>query len=65
MIANGIASLHNVFMIVVHFFGDKFKDKGLQLVMVAVLDMVSKRLFLLIQAIFEVGKNRTQGNYVN
>ncbi|KAM1864431.1 hypothetical protein ACFX14_004642 [Malus domestica] len=41
VIANGIASFHNLFMMAVHFFGDHtFKDKGLQLVMVAILDVM-------------------------
>lgn len=49
MIANGFASFHNLFMMAVHFFGDHtFKDKGLQLVIVAILDMVSKPLFFIL-----------------
>ncbi|BFG28309.1 hypothetical protein CerSpe_145830 [Prunus speciosa] len=44
VIANGMASLHNLFMIIVHFFGDKFKDKALRLVMVAILDMMTVAL---------------------
>ncbi|KAF8042285.1 hypothetical protein BT93_A0800 [Corymbia citriodora subsp. variegata] len=45
VIANGMASLHNLLMIVVEVWGHKFDYKGLRLVMIAVLDMVCVIMF--------------------
>lgn len=42
MIANGMASIHNLVMIVVEIFGQKFDYKGLRLAIIAILDMVFK-----------------------
>ncbi|KAI6698449.1 hypothetical protein NL676_018568 [Syzygium grande] len=41
VIANGMASLHNLIMIIVEIWGDKFDYKGLRLVMIAILDMMT------------------------
>ncbi|KAF8042283.1 hypothetical protein BT93_A0798 [Corymbia citriodora subsp. variegata] len=41
VIANGMASLHNLLMIVVEIWGHKFDYKGLRLAMIAVLDMMT------------------------
>lgn len=45
VIANGMASLHNLIMIIVEIWGDKFDYKGLRLVMIAILDMVCMIMF--------------------
>ncbi|KAF8408761.1 hypothetical protein HHK36_004830 [Tetracentron sinense] len=39
VIANGIASLHNLLMLVVHLFGEKFDFKGFRHVMITISDM--------------------------
>ncbi|XP_030537144.1 CASP-like protein 1B2 [Rhodamnia argentea] len=44
VIANGMASLHNLLMIVVEIWGDKFDYKGLRLVIIAILDMMTVAL---------------------
>ncbi|KAI3443117.1 CASP-like protein [Psidium guajava] len=44
VIANGMASLHNLLMIVVEIWGDKFDYKGLRLAMIAILDMMTVAL---------------------
>ncbi|PRQ29857.1 putative casparian strip membrane protein [Rosa chinensis] len=44
VVANAMASLHNLLMIIVQLCGGKFKDKGLRLVMMAILDMMTVAL---------------------
>ncbi|KAL6197058.1 hypothetical protein ACLB2K_032671 [Fragaria x ananassa] len=44
VVANAMASFHNLLMIIVHLCGGKFKDKGLRLVMMAILDMMTVAL---------------------
>ncbi|KAK3445052.1 CASP-like protein 1B2 [Eucalyptus grandis] len=44
VIANGMASLHNLLMVVVEIWGHKFDYKGLRLAMIAVLDMMTVAL---------------------
>ncbi|GMN58810.1 hypothetical protein TIFTF001_027903 [Ficus carica] len=44
VIANGMASLHNLLMIALDFFRHKFNDKGLFLVMIPILDMLNVAL---------------------
>ncbi|XP_030450042.1 CASP-like protein 1B2 [Syzygium oleosum] len=44
VIVNGMASLHNLIMIIVEIWGDKFDYKGLRLVMIAILDMMTVSL---------------------
>ncbi|XP_015900698.3 CASP-like protein 1B1 [Ziziphus jujuba] len=41
VIANAMASLHNLLMIMAEVLRDKFNDKGVYLVMVAILDMMT------------------------
>jgi hypothetical protein len=40
VIANGLASIHNLVMIMGDLFGQKLDYKGLRLAMIAILDMV-------------------------
>ncbi|XP_059667440.1 CASP-like protein 1B1 isoform X2 [Cornus florida] len=40
VIANGLASLHNLMMLVVHFIGHKLDFKGLRFVTIIILDMM-------------------------
>ncbi|XP_059669014.1 CASP-like protein 1B1 [Cornus florida] len=40
VIANGMASFHNMLMLVADFIGDKFDYKGFRFVIIAVLDMM-------------------------
>ncbi|KAK2634575.1 hypothetical protein Ddye_029367 [Dipteronia dyeriana] len=61
VVANGMVSLHNLLMIAVNLFANKFDYKGLGLAMVAVLDMVNVGLVSggVNAAVFmaELGKN--------
>ncbi|KAJ6417594.1 hypothetical protein OIU84_003341 [Salix udensis] len=63
VIANGMASFHNLMMIMVELFGQKLDYKGLRLAMIAILDMVTSTVALISggasAATFmaEVGKN--------
>lgn len=41
VIANGMASFHNLLMIMVELCGQKLDYKGMRLAMVAILDMVT------------------------
>jgi hypothetical protein len=40
VVANGMASVHSLTMIVVEIFGHKIDYKGLRLAIIAILDMV-------------------------
>ncbi|KAF5729265.1 RecName: Full CASP-like protein 1B2 Short PtCASPL1B2 [Tripterygium wilfordii] len=44
VIANGMASLHSLLMILVEVFGKSFDYKGLKLVMISILDMMTVAL---------------------